>query len=123
MPRQYWGLMWTVKPGTEDKVRELFAEYGRPDHAVKDPQGNEIGTLFSTQVFMKDNIVLRVVETDVDNLGMLAMHMGRQPAIRKLEEQLDEYIEEPRDMSTPQGAQEFFRRARMDCLVARRHDE
>ena len=79
--------------------------------------------LFSTQVFMKDNIVLRVVETDVDNLGLLAMHMGRQPAIRKLEEQLDEYIEEPRDMSTPQGAQEFFRRARMDCLVARRHDE
>jgi hypothetical protein len=121
--RRYWGLMWAVRPGTEEKVRELFADYGRPDHTVRDPAGNEIGMLFSTQVFMKDNLVFRVLETDVDDLGLLAMHMGRQPAIRELEQQLDQYLAVPRDMSTPQGAQAFFGQAGMDCLVARRHDE
>jgi len=120
---RYWALTWKVKPGTEQKVRELFAAYGRPDHTVRDAAGNEIGTLFGTQVYMKDNVIVRVVETDVDDLRVLAMHMGRQPAIRELETKLDEYLEVPRDMSTPEGAGKFFRETSMDCLVSRRHDE
>jgi hypothetical protein len=121
--RQYWALTWNVRPGTEQAVRDLFASYGRPDHTVRDPEGNELGTLISTQVFMKDNTIVRVVETDVEDLRVLAQHMGRQPAIRDLEMQLDQYLEKPRDMSNPQGAAQFFRETAMDCLVSRRHDE
>ncbi len=121
---QYFALMWDVKPGTEDRVRELFHNYGRPDHTIRDVEGNEVGTLLSTQVFMKGATVVRVVETtDEVSLPDLGRHMGRQPAIRELEDQLDELVAEPRDMSTDEGARDFFIKSFMELLVSRRHDE
>lgn len=121
---EYYALMWDIKPGSEDAVRELFASYGRPDHTIRDEDGNEVGTLLSTLVFMKDNHVIRVVETtDGVPLPVLARHMGRQPAIRELEDALDEHVAEPRDMSTTEGAREFFIKSIMEVLAARRHDE
>src|SRR5689334_12195542 len=107
----YWALMWKVKPGSEEAVAELFATYGRPDHVVRDEAGNEKGLLVSTLVFMKDDTVIRVVEIEGASLPEVAAHMGRQPAIRELEEKLDEHLAEPRDMSTPEGAREFFMKA------------
>jgi hypothetical protein len=121
---QYWALMWDIKPGSQDAVRQVFKEYGRPDHTVRDEEGNDVGTLLSTQVFMKGNTVVRVVETTDDvPLPVLGQHMGRQPAIRELEDKLDELVAEPRDMSTSEGAREFFMKSTMELLVTRRHDE
>ena len=121
---QWVALMWGIKPESRDTVRELFHSYGRPDHTIKDEDGNEVGTLLQTLVFMKDDQVLRVVETtDGVDLPTLAKHMGRQQAIRDLEDKLDEHIAEPRDMSTPEGAREFFVKSIMELLVSRRHDE
>jgi hypothetical protein len=121
---EYYALMWDIKPESRDIVRELFASYGRPDHTIRDEDGNEVGTLLSTLVFMKDNHVIRIVETtDGVPLPVLARHMGRQPAIRELEDALDEHIAEPRDMSTAEGAREFFIKSIMELLAARRHDE
>ena len=60
---EYLALMWDIKPESQDAVRELFHNYGRPDHTIRDEEGNEVGTLISTQVFMKDATVVRVVET------------------------------------------------------------
>ena len=120
---EYYALMWDIKPGSQDAVREL-ASYGRPDHTIRDDDGNEVGTLLSTLVFMKDNHVIRVVETtDGVPLPVLARHMGRQPAIREPEDALDEHVAEPRDMSTAEGAREFFIKSIMELLAARRHDE
>ncbi len=119
---QHWALYWTVKPGTEDKVRELFQNYGRPDPVVKDADGNEKGRLLGTQVFMKGNVAIRVMEID-GALPEVAAHLGRQPAIQELETKLDEYLEEPRDMSDPEGARKFFMRTMMETVLARRHDE
>ncbi|MFL5867086.1 MAG: SchA/CurD-like domain-containing protein [Thermoleophilaceae bacterium] len=121
---QWVALMWGIKPESRDAVRELFHNYGRPDHTIKDEDGNEVGTLLQTLVFMKDNDVIRVVETtDGVDLPTLAKHMGRQQAIRDLEDQLDPHIAETRDMSTPDGAREFFVKSLMELLVTRRHDE
>jgi SchA/CurD like domain len=121
---QYWALMWDIKPGSQDAVRQAFKEYGRPEHTVRDEDGNDVGTLLSTQVFMKGNTVIRVVETTDDvPLPVLGQHMGRQPAIRELEDKLDELVAEPRDMSTSEGAREFFIKSTMELLVTRRHDE
>ena len=121
---QWVALMWGIKPESRDTVRELFHNYGRPDHTIKDEDGNEVGTLLQTLVFMKDNDVIRVVETtDGVDLPTLAKHMGRQQAIRDLEDQLDPHIAETRDMSTPDGAREFFVKSLMELLVTRRHDE
>src|SRR5256885_594867 len=116
--------MWDVRPGTEDQVRELFHNYGRPDHTIRDGEGNEVGTLLATQVFMKGNTVVRVVETtDGVTLPVVGMHMGRQPAIRELEDKLDALVLEPRDMSTSEGAAAFFIKSFMELLVSRKHDE
>jgi hypothetical protein len=120
---QHYALYWTVKPGTEDQVRELFKNYGRPDPVVKDAEGNETGgRLLSSQVFLKGNVVVRVMEVE-GSLPEAAAHLGRQPAIQELESQLDPLLEEPRDMSDPDGARDFFIRSMMETLISRRDDE
>lgn len=116
---QFWALMWTIKKGSEQAVEDLFRNYGRPEHVIRDHAGNEKGRLLATQVFIKDNVVVRVVEFEGD-IRDLAPHMGRQPAVRQLEQQLDPYLETPRDMSTPEGAREFFQRTAMRCIIARK---
>ena len=115
-------IMWSVRRGTEEAVKELFRNYGRPDHTIRDEEGNEKGKLLATQVYMRDNVVVRVVEYEGEFIDV-APHMGRQPAVRELEDKLDQYLEKPRDMSTPEGARKFFIETVMETLVARRHDE
>jgi hypothetical protein len=120
---EYWALMWDVKPGSEEAVMKLFEDYGRPDHVVRDEDGNEKGLLVSTMVFMKGNTVVRVMEIEGATFPEVAAHMGKQPAIRELEEKLDEHLAEPRDMSTPEGARDFFIKSMMRPVAVRRHDD
>jgi hypothetical protein len=115
----YFALIWTVKPGTEEKVKEIFRNYGRPDPVVKDEDGNVTGRLLGTQVFIKGNTVVRVMEVE-GSLPAISAHLGKQPAVREVESKLDEVIETPRDMSNPQGAAKFFMDTAMECLVARK---
>jgi hypothetical protein len=119
---QHWALIWNVKPGTEEQVVELFSNYQTPDHIIKDEDGNEKGRLLSTQVFMRDSTVVRVMEFE-GALPDVAAHLARQPAIRELEAKLDPLLASPRDMSTPDGARKFFMETSMRCLVARRMGE
>lgn len=118
----HWALIWTVKPGTEQQVEEIFANYKSPDRIIRDENGDEKGKLLATQVFMKDNIIVRVMEIEGD-LREAAIHLGKQPAIQELERKLDPLIETPRDMSTPEGARQFFMSTMMRCLVARKLEE
>jgi cytidylate kinase len=118
----FFAVMWDVKPGTEDKIRELFANYGRPDHEVKNAEGEIVGRLLATQVFMKGSTVVRIIEFE-GSIVDVAPHMGRQPAIRELEDALDNYVANPRDMSTADGARKFFMESAMETLAARRWDQ
>ena len=120
---EVWALLWEIKPGSEEAVKKLFEDYGRPDHVVRDAEGNEKGLLVSTMVFMKGTTIVRVMEIEGASFPEVAAHMGKQPAIRELEEKLDEHLAEPRDMSNPDGAREFFMKSMMQPLVHRRHDE
>jgi hypothetical protein len=118
---QYSALMWKVKPGTEQVVEELFRNSGRPDFTIRGEDGTEKGRLLSTLVLMKDNVVIRVIEFEGDPRDV-ALHMRQQQEVVDLERELDRYLEVPRDMSTPEGAQKFFREAGMKVLLDRRHD-
>ena len=118
----YFAITWKVKPGSEDAIRQMFANYGRPDHEVKDLDGNVVGKLISTQVFMKGNMLVRALEFE-GNFMDVAPHLGRQPAIRALEDEMDQYLETPRDMSTPEGARKYFMEAAMETLITRRWDD
>lgn len=119
---QHWALIWNVKPGTEKQVEEIFANYESPDRIIRDEQGNEKGKLLATQIYMKDNTIVRVMEIEGE-LREAAAHLGRQPQIRALEDKLDPLLETPRDMSTPEGARQFFMSTMMRCLVARTFDD
>jgi hypothetical protein len=111
--------MWTVRPGTENKVVEIFSNYESPDPVIKDEDGNPVGKLLGTQVFMKDNVVVRVMEIEGE-FRHAAAHLGKQPQIQAVEAALDPLIETPRDMSTPEGARKFFMDTAMRCLIARK---
>ncbi len=118
----HWALLWEIKPGSEDAVRELFKNYERPDPIVKDEDGNVKGRLVGTQVFLKGTTVVRVMEIE-GFLPDVAAHLGRQPAIQELELKLDEHLAEPRDMTDPEGARKFFISTMMETLLARREDD
>jgi len=118
----FYALMWTVKPGTEEQVEEIFSNYESPDPVVKDADGSVTGRLLGTQVFMKGNTVVRVMEVE-GSLPEISRHLGAQPAIQDIEAKLDPLIETPRDMSNPQGAAKFFMDTSMKLLVSRKLDE
>jgi hypothetical protein len=120
---QFWGLMWNVKPGTEQTVEELFRNSGRPEHDIRGADGSIRGKLLQTMVFLKGNTIVRIIEFEGCDLPEVAMHMRRQQAIVDLERALDDLVEIPRDMSTPEKAQQFFRESSMRCILHRRHDQ
>ena len=99
---QVWALMWHVKPGSEEAVEELFKNSGRPEHVIRDEDGNEKGMLLGTYVLMKDNWVIRVIEFDGEFMDV-AVHMREQQEVVDLEEELDDHLLEPRDMSDTGG--------------------
>ena len=73
-------------------------------------------------VFMGTEACVRVIEVDGD-LRTVARHMGRQETVRAFEEKIEEHLAEGRDMRSPQGAQEFFRRSGMRLVLDRAHDD
>lgn len=110
-----FAIMFRVRPGTEDKVRDLLANYAPPRLTTSD------GTkLLSTSVFMKDNIVVRVVEIDGEISG-LVRHIASDPNTQAIERELDQYLveEDRRDASTPEKARAFFARALMEHVTTR----
>ena len=115
---EHMAMMWNVRPGTEETVKSLFADYKSPDYSVKDEDGNEVGRLLKTQVFMKGNTIVRVIEYE-GPLPLIGRHMSQQKGIKELEDKLDDYLEVPRDMTTPEGVRKFFMETGMQCLVSR----
>jgi hypothetical protein len=108
-------VMFRVKQGSEETVKKLLASYPRPNWVAED------GTrLISTSVFMKDGLVVRMIEID-GQLPGLVHHLSSDPSIQGVEKELDKYLvdEDRRDASTPDGAREFFRRAIMEHITTR----
>ncbi len=112
---QRFALTFRVKPGSEETVKKLLASYPRPNWVAAD------GTrLVSTSVFMKDGVVVRMIEIDGQLPGLIA-HLSSDPSIQAVETELDKYLveEDRRDASNVHGAREFFRRAMMEHVTTR----
>lgn len=110
-----FAVMFRIRPGTEDAVRELLANYAPPNRVT--PEGTR---LLSTSVFMKDGLVVRMIEIE-GNLPELIRHIAQDPSIQHVERELDKYLvdDDRRDASTPEGARDFFRRALMEHVTTR----
>jgi SchA/CurD like domain len=115
-------LFYPLKAGSEEAVKELFRESGRPRFEVRNDEGDVVGRLLGTMAFVGKEMAVRVIEVD-GPLPMVAGHMSRQPEVREFERQLETHLSRPRDMVTPEGARQFFRDAALECVLSRRHDQ
>ena len=115
-------LFYPLKAGSEETVKELFRDSGRPDFDVRDEQGEPVGRLLSTMAYVGREMAVRVIEVE-GALPVVAAHMSRQPEVRAFERQLEEHLSVARDMRSPEGARQFFRDAALECVLDRRHDQ
>lgn len=118
---QWFALIYPIKPGSRDTVATLFENSGRPDHTVRNDDGEVVGRLLTTIVFVGQEACVRVIEVEGD-IKTVARHMSRQTEIRDFEREIESHLMVPRDMSSPGGAQAFFQTAGMECVLYRRHD-
>lgn len=108
-------LFYPLRPGSEQTVKDLFKESGRPSFEVRDDAGNVAGRLLGTMAFVGAGTAIRAMEVH-GPLPLVAAHLGRQPQIRRFEEQLEELLAEPRDMRSPDGARRFFQQAGLQSV-------
>jgi SchA/CurD like domain-containing protein len=126
VPDQEWqqtnwqALFYPLKPGTEEKVGELFAGTGSPDLDVLDEDGNKVGRLLRTMAFIGNSRALRVNQIE-GTIEAVAAHMSRQQSAHNFQRELDQYLAVPRDMTDLTAARSFFMTAIMECVLAWRH--
>lgn len=120
---QWLALRYKLKPGSEEEVRKIFEGAGHPDPDVRDEDGNVIGKLLITLVFLGDELAIRVMEMEGTDFRAVAKHISRQPEVAEFEKQIEPHLAEPRDLSTPEGAQQYFRSAGLHNIVTRRRED
>ncbi|THA79675.1 SchA/CurD-like domain-containing protein [Streptomyces sp. A0592] len=103
-------LTFTVKPGSEAVVAELLSGYASPQAQV-----DEHTRLRRSSLFMHGNRVVRAMEVEGDLLAALR-HVALQPEVRALEEAINPYLEQDRDLSDPGSARTFFTRAALPAV-------
>ncbi|WP_329181507.1 SchA/CurD-like domain-containing protein [Streptomyces sp. NBC_01477] len=103
-------ITFTVKPGSEDRVARLLAGYASPSARV-----DSATRLCRTSLFMHGNRVVRAVEVS-GNLPAALRHVAQQPEVRAVEEAINPYLEEKRDLNDPQAARGFFTRAGLPAV-------
>jgi heme-degrading monooxygenase HmoA len=103
-------LTFTVKPGSEKAVAKILAGYTSPAAQV-----DENTRLRRTSLFMHGNRVVRAIEVQGDLLAALR-HVARQPEVREVEEAINPYLEQDRDLDDPNSARLFFTRAALPAV-------
>jgi hypothetical protein len=112
----YAALTYRVKPGHEDEIAEIFAGFQRMDTPVfRDDEGAAAGRLLGTAVFIKDDVVVRVIHYEGD-FAAVGGHVAAQRGVHLIEQRLAPYLAERRDTSTPGGFDSYFQDATMRCV-------
>jgi hypothetical protein len=109
----YAAITYRVKPGHEEEIAQIFADFQRvdtPDFAGEG--GGTAGRLLGTAVFVKDDIIVRVIHYEGD-FAAIGRHMAAQQGVHAVEAKLAPFLAEPRDTSTPEGFAAYFRNATM----------
>ncbi|NSC21552.1 SchA/CurD [Streptomyces albus subsp. chlorinus] len=114
----YAAISYRIKPEHQEEVAKLFAGFQRVSTPVfTDDDGKEAGRLLGTAVFVKDDVLVRVIhyEGDFERIGR---HMGAQKGVHILEEKLAPYLAEQRetDTQTVDGFASHFRTSVMRCI-------
>ncbi|MFI5619797.1 SchA/CurD-like domain-containing protein [Streptomyces sp. NPDC051567] len=103
-------LTFTVRPGSEKEVAEILSGYASPAARV-----DEHTRLRRTSLFMHGNRVVRTVEVQGDLTAALR-HVAQQPEVRAVEEAVNPYLEQDRNLDDPESARMFFMRAGLPAV-------
>jgi len=110
-------VTYRVKPGHEDEIAEIFQDFKRVDTPVlPGADGQDAGRLLGTAVFIKDDVMVRVIQYEGD-FSAIAGHMARQQGVHTVEQRLAPFLAEQRDTSSPEGFRTYFRNATMRVLT------
>ncbi|MEC3952007.1 SchA/CurD-like domain-containing protein [Nocardia sp. CDC153] len=109
-------ITYKVKPGNEDRIAEIFANFRRVNSpTLRDDSGVEVGKLLGTAVFIKDELMVRVIHYEGD-FSAISGHMSAQQGVHALEKQLAPYLAEQRDTSNRDGFDTYFKNSTMRCI-------
>ncbi|WP_031519577.1 SchA/CurD-like domain-containing protein [Streptomyces sp. NRRL F-5123] len=103
-------ITFTVRPGSEEVVAKLLSEYASPSARV-----DSATRLCRTSLFMLGNRVVRAVEVR-GSLSAALRHVAQQPEVRAVEEAINPYLEEERDLTSAESARAFFSRAALPAV-------
>lgn len=119
------GVTYKVKPGFEDEIAWIFSpeNFTRVDSPVlRDADGEELGYLTCTGLFIQDDTMIRVIQHDGGEVADIRRHMSVQEGVHEAERRLAPYLATPRDTSTPEGFVAHFDRSVMTVLDMRQVD-
>ncbi|MQS10431.1 SchA/CurD-like domain-containing protein, partial [Streptomyces alkaliphilus] len=112
-------ITYRVRPGHEDRLGEIFSPhtFRRVDSPViRDADGETLGMLLGTGVFVRDDVLVRVIHHDGVPADRIAEHMSVQEGVHEAERALEPFLAEERDTTTPEGFREHFHRSLMTVL-------
>lgn len=110
-------LSFPIQPGARAQVQEILASYGRPNPGQA-AGGGQRPLLQRTSVFLTEARVLRVMDV-AGELADVLRYLAAQPQIRAVEEKLNAYLTEPRDLDDPDGLRAFIRGAALYPVIQR----
>lgn len=112
----YAAITYRVRPGFDAEIHEIFARFQRVDTPqFRAADGSAAGRLLGTAVFLKEDVIVRVIHYEGD-LRAIGAHMAGQRGVHTVEDELAPYLAEPRDTSSPEAFGAYFRDALMDCV-------
>lgn len=113
----YAAITYKVKDGYEDEIAEIFSRFRRAGSPVlHDEDGNEVGKLLGTGVFIQGATMVRFIHYSGGTLEDIARHMAGQSGVHEIEEALKPYLSEERDTATPEAFRRYFARSTMRCI-------
>jgi hypothetical protein len=114
----YAAITYRVKPGHEDEIAAIFDGFQRVDTPTLpgEQAGESAGRLLGTGVFIKDDILVRVIHYDGD-FAAVGRHMAAQKGVHLLEQQLAPYLAEQRDTRSTEDFGAYFRDATMRSIA------
>ncbi|OXM62264.1 MULTISPECIES: SchA/CurD-like domain-containing protein [Amycolatopsis] len=112
----YAAITYRIKPGHEDQIAEIFAGFQRVDSPVlRGDDGAEAGRLLGTAVFVKDDVLVRVIHYEGE-FAAIARHMAGQRGVHVLESKLAPHLQEQRETGDETAFAKYFRDATMRCV-------
>jgi len=112
----YAAITYRVRTGHEEEIAAIFAGFQQmPNPVFTGADGDPAGRLLGTAVFVKDDVVVRIIHYEGD-FAAIGNHVGAQRGTHLIEEKLRPFLALDRDTTTEAGFQDYFRDATMRCV-------